>query len=298
MVAEHSRADHTATTTGDAIMMTDHSHITYDSDREMHVLGVLGRLTHRTIKPGVESRWHAQRWISEARPATCYADDAQMRVTIRFDDELNNGHATFVITCDVFRVVLRTLRGKQYKRIEDIGGGAAHDDIARLFPELAPLMRWHLVSTDGPMHYLANTVYLAGDRDHRGLRQGETKQRFNAKGQPLWEMVAVHAPGVPFILSTTVAGDAPPPAPMLEWRPLTHTGEGKARELDSARLAAVWPEATDDDLMQEPDALRAALLARLPALLAAFRSDMERAGFFWSPADYRAPETAEAAAEE
>lgn len=63
-------------------------------------------------------------------------------------------------------------------------------------------------------------------------------------------------------------------------------GEGKERDLDAARRVAVWPDATDAELMQEPEELRAALVARLPGLIAAMRADIEAAGFVWSPADF------------
>jgi len=61
----------------------------------------------------------------------------------------------------------------------------------------------------------------------------------------------------------------------------TAFSKGKHRELGPARRAAVWPEATDDELSQETDLLKAALTARLPKLLADFRSAMEGCGFIW-----------------
>lgn len=39
------------------------------------------------------------------------------------------------------------------------GGGCCHDDIRKYFPELAPLIRWHLASDEGPMHYEANGLH-------------------------------------------------------------------------------------------------------------------------------------------
>ena len=41
-------------------------------------------------------------------------------------------------------------------------GGCIHSEIAEHFPQLAPYIRWHLTSTNGPMHYLANAMYHAG----------------------------------------------------------------------------------------------------------------------------------------
>ena len=120
-------------------------------------------------------------------------------VEMRFDDSCKNGHQTFSIT------------GETRDSF-----GCIHDTIVEVFPELAPLIKWHGCSTDGPMHYVANTVYLAGDRD-----------------------------------------------------------------LDAARRAAIWPDATDEQLSAEPAELRASLEARLPALLAEFRAAMESCGFLW-----------------
>lgn len=42
----------------------------------------------------------------------------------------------------------------------DAGGGCCHDLIAKHFPELSCLIRWHLVDDIGtPMHYIANGMY-------------------------------------------------------------------------------------------------------------------------------------------
>jgi hypothetical protein len=38
-------------------------------------------------------------------------------------------------------------------------GGQLHEEVARHFPTLAPYLRWHLVSTAEPMHYIANAKY-------------------------------------------------------------------------------------------------------------------------------------------
>ena len=144
-------------------------------------------------------------------------------VTARFDDECRNGHETFAITADIRE------DGREYM------GGCCHDEIAARFPELAPLIRWHLVSTDGPMHYVANTVYHADE----------------------------HGP--------THAS----PGYRVEWDAKTI----KTRNLDHARSCAVWPEATDAELCA-PD-LKDKLLARLPALMTAFKADMIAAGFIY-----------------
>src|SRR5262245_39920246 len=97
---------------------------------------------------------------------------------VRFDDQCGNGHNTFAITAEIFEPPYQ--RGEPSK-IHDPSGikcwlsacGCCHDDIAKHFPELAPLIKWHLVSSVGPMHYLANATYLAGNRDYNGRAAGE-----------------------------------------------------------------------------------------------------------------------------
>ncbi len=128
----------------------------------------------------------------------------RIRARVRYDDKCNNGRNTFSITGEIDR-----LEGKRWR--ED-SGGCIHGEIAKHFPELAPFVKWHLCSSDGPLHYVANTVYLAGDR-----------------------------------------------------------------ELDAARRAAIWPDATDEDLTAP--GLEQRLEARLPALLAEFRKAVESLGF-------------------
>ncbi len=89
---------------------------------------------------------------------------AELRVTARFDDRCKNGHNTFSLTADL------------YENGRLVAGGCLHDEIAEHFPELRPLIKWHLCNTDGPLHYPANTLYLAGDRDYNGRVKGEPSQ--------------------------------------------------------------------------------------------------------------------------
>jgi len=222
------------------------------------------------------------------------AGGRKYRITaeLRFDDQCGNGHEDFSIT--------GTIREYDRGAWREHSGGCIHEDIANRFPQLAHLIKWHLTGIAGPMHYEANTAYLAGDRDCHGLRAGEVRQIRNGRtGELCWELVARNAPGVRisgtptgdkfrdgetvplFILEKHAQGDAPGAVPVLEWAPWNRVGEGKARQLDAARSAAVWPDATDTELMQEPEALRAALRARLPALLEAFKADMLACGFLW-----------------
>lgn len=206
-----------------------------------------------------------------------------IRFEARFDDNCRNGHNDFAITGEVWR---STHDGRK------VGGdcescGCIHDDVAERFPEVAHVIKWHLTGETGPMHYVANAVYLAGDRDHNGLRAGESRQLRNGRtGLPSWQLVAVDYAGNEIAkhgLQKYLDAETQPTASCrLEYRPWCRIGEGKARELDKARSAAVWPEATDAELSVDPAELRAALEARLPALLAEFRAMIEASGFIWT----------------
>jgi hypothetical protein len=258
------------------------------------MLGVAGRFMNVIGERGA-SVVRNQKFITETRPCKRYGEHAVIRAEVRFDDELNNGHNTFAITANIRDTRYRSHKG-------DIAGGCCHDDIAAAFPELAPLIPWHLTSSDGPMHYIANTVYNAGDRDHNGLRKGERRHAINGKTrEKLWTLVAVNSEGVGlsatptgdkyrnnetvplFILQTSCSGETPRLAtPVLRWEPQWIVGEGKERDLDAARACAVWPDASDSELSVEPDALKAALAKRHPLLMANFKQDMIAAGFMWT----------------
>jgi hypothetical protein len=55
-----------------------------------------------------------------------------------------------------------TLDEYQHARVSERGwlsGGCQHETVRIYFPELAPFIQWHLCSTEGPMHYIANAVF-------------------------------------------------------------------------------------------------------------------------------------------
>ena len=203
-----------------------------------------------------------------------YGPGAMITAHVRYDDECGNGHNSFSITAEVVT--------PQSKRRGDIeAGGCLHEDVAEKFPELAQFIKWHLCSTDGPMHYIANTVYMAGDKDYRGLRKDEKRQLRNGRtGQPVWERVARNAAGKEVSVKEWRDADEKPQEVLsVEWEPVSITGEGKERELDAARRSAVWPDATDEELTAP--GLKERLEARLPGLLAEFRKAVESLGFTW-----------------
>lgn len=257
-----------------------------------------------------------------------YGGGAIISAEVRFDDDCHNGHNTFAITGDVFIP----------KQRDPVAGGCLHDDIARVFPELAPLIKWHLCSSDGPMHYLANTVFLAGDRDCWGHVKGQPhsyetviqfgknpiKHKFgkaftkflqdakphNERGEYDFEVIRIDHENragetYKFQPKYTFGGFASrwhecpfdneqealdfltalqTCEPQFITTP-TAWGEGKERELDAARNAAIWPEATYEDLTAP--GLEDRLKARLPKLLEDFRAAVESLGLKWEPEEVK-----------
>jgi hypothetical protein len=182
-----------------------------------------------------------------------YDGDHTIKATIRYDDRGRNGHQTFSIT------------GSTHDTC-----GCIHETIAAFFPHLAKYIKWHLFSSDGPLHYVANTVFLAGDQDCWGGRKGEVRDyRYNVivNGGLVFECEPYCLPDEEEanLIAKRIGGEVVP----VPW--LLH--EGKERNLDAARHTAVWLDATDEDLTAP--GLEARLKARLPKLLEEFNSDMK-----------------------
>lgn len=100
-----------------------------------------------------------------------YTEDGtryKIKAEVRHDDECGNGHNTFAMTAEIYEM-------KKNNRQVWIAGGCQHEEIKKHFPELAKYIKWHLCGTDEPMHYIANTLYLAGNRDCWGKAPGEPK---------------------------------------------------------------------------------------------------------------------------
>lgn len=78
-------------------------------------------------------------------------DDGSYRIVARWGLEKLGSQAPY------FHVVYEL-----HHRGRMVSCGAAHDEIIRHFPELAPFVKWHLTAWPGePMHYLANAKFWA-----------------------------------------------------------------------------------------------------------------------------------------
>jgi hypothetical protein len=109
-----------------------------------------------------------------------YGAGAMITATVRFDDRCGNGCNTFSITADVTTPESRAQR-------DIVAGGCLHVDIVTVFPDLAPLIKWHLCSTDGPLHYVENTMFWLGRRGYTRWDNERAGRKFTRNDPPNFE---------------------------------------------------------------------------------------------------------------
>jgi len=179
----------------------------------------------------------------------------------------------FSITGDTWEL------GKSRTDRNSLGCGAL--TLGDYIPELAHLDKYHLCSIKEPMHYVANSMYHASDKDCWGLRKGEKRQIKNGKtGELCWERVVVDKEGNEieiYNLQKHKDSNTQPENENLkiEWRPWCRIGEGKEPDLQAARRCAIWPDAELQDFTEEK------LKMRLPELMKQFKKDVTEAGIEW-----------------
>jgi hypothetical protein len=92
-----------------------------------------------------------------------------LEICVRHDDRCGNGHNTFSITADLYTQGYIKGEPSTYQsngvRVSTSRSGMLHDEIRKRFPMLSPYLKWHLCSTDGPLHYIENTTYWAWKGD-------------------------------------------------------------------------------------------------------------------------------------
>lgn len=174
--------------------------------------------------------------VEQYGPREFMDNGRKCRITahVRYDDQCGNGYNSFGVTADIDEQ-----HGSHWV---DFAGGCCHDEIAKYFPELAPMLKWHLCSSDGPMHYLANAKYWAG---HDGWRDGKPNS----------------PPDLDNLKSTIVYGALPEDAQF-----------DLADCLYSDQRGFTWNEA-------KAHALERWLVARLPRLMEQFKAAVESLGF-------------------
>jgi hypothetical protein len=125
-------------------------------------------------------------------PIVGYGSEATITATVRYDDSCGNGYNTFGITAEI-RSPARGL----------VAAGCQHDLAVAAFPELATLIKWHLMSTEGPLHYIENTMYWLGRRGYTNGKPGDPPNLDYAKKTAVW-------PDMPegYVITGTVVSNA------------------------------------------------------------------------------------------
>ena len=196
-----------------------------------------------------------------------YVENGQEYVLIakvRYDDEYGNGHNTFAITGEIWRAKNGQPIGRDCESC-----GCIHKDITKRLPELAPYIKWHLVSSDEPMHYVANTVYHA-----QGYGPRYAWIYYTGPSDPLGIEGAKER-----LLGYERADKAKEAEGQPGYRIAWDEKTAKESNLDHARSSAVWPDATDEDLLTPGLEMR--LRARLPRLMGEFKAAVESLGFVY-----------------
>jgi hypothetical protein len=151
-------------------MLDPETAITEDSEMEIKatLCGIPGTLTvvpwGKGGRDGKQGLFMHQKWVSERRTKTVKGQKVLMHAEVRFDDNCKNGHNSFAVT--------GTGWYDNWKSRDCDFCGCCHEEIEKVFPELKHLIKWHLMSSDSPMHYVSNTVYHASNL-HNGLVKGE-----------------------------------------------------------------------------------------------------------------------------
>lgn len=181
----------------------------------------------------------------QVKKLTFNKDNQKLIVKLQYDDNCGNGHNTFSIT------------GALYTNSFEDSFGCIHNIIAKFAPKLKHLFKWHLCSSDGPMHYIANTMYYAKgvnnpDSYHMDI-EGTSIKIVNQIEKEKY--IKKYGKNVSFRVIKDSLNCSP--------------------DLDAAREIAIWPDAKLSDFTEEN------LKKRLPNLLKEFKGAMESLGFVY-----------------
>jgi hypothetical protein len=205
-------------------------------------------------------------------------------IHIRYDDKCGNGTNYFAITASMYR------DGREW------GGGCLHDDIKAHAPKLAHLIKWHLMSSNEPMHYVSNTIYHAQDTDCNGYKKGEhsafktlvISDHISEQGP-----VTIYTSGQMYFNNQNNSNlekcndketlhlnkfteSLKVPYQVVKVNSPFSISEGKDSDINAARRSAIWHDATIDQLLSKK-----ALTERLPSLRLEFVKMIESLGMVY-----------------
>ena len=198
--------------------------------------------------------------------------------TVRYDDECGNGHNSFAITGKRYEKHIQrgesTVSHETGRTLWLNSGGCIHEDISKHFPELAPLIKWHFCASDGPLHYVTNTMYHADEHGPTHAWVYYAPPKNDAPMDPLnisgYRVENGKEKSCGYVRAEVARRAEGRPGYRVKWDEKT----AKVANLEYARSSAVWPDATLEQLRD-----KAALEARLPALMKEFRAAVESLGF-------------------
>ncbi len=163
----------------------------------------------------------------------------------------------------------------------------AHGIVESYFPYLEPYLKWVGFRLDG--YDVDDIMDALSERDEHGLLEGE-RRHLHKDGTPVWELVGHHEDGTtlkghvtrvcfdpPDMIDITSVGSMQACGYALSWEPLFITGEGKTADLTLARKLAVWPTATDKQLLSP--SVEITLVHRQQDTITEFKAAMFDLGF-------------------
>jgi hypothetical protein len=290
------------------------TNITHTQEHTHTINGVQGRMHNRILDTST-GLFRNQRFTA-TRPITGWGAGAQITVEVRFDDQCKNGKQSFAVTAEIKRPGRRDVEacGCLHDEIVQVFPELASLIRWHLFDTAGPMH--YVANTCYHASNLDHYGRAAGEPcawEH-GVRFDDVPVTFTV-GAKLFEFLKerkgsgelqvvgfahdrepeTYKPHYSFVGFGQKWHEAPYRSKVeaeelcealnrcrVEFVKIpTEYSKGKTRDLNAARSCAAWSDATDEQLCAPRAELEAALLARLPALLAAFRADMDACGLLW-----------------
>lgn len=175
-------------------------------------------------------------------------------IELKYDDDCGNGHNTFSITGTLYKA------GKR-RDSAIIICGCIHEVISELAPAFKKYIKWHLMSSDEPLHYIENTIYHASKIEKYNYYV-YLKDEEEEIDKLLCMTDERHARNIRMKYGQNITIKKKPEL------------SNKEPDLEKARASAIAPDATLEQL-QDKEWLK----ERLPKLLEEFKAAMEELGF-------------------
>lgn len=121
--------------------------------------------------PTWQHKFTARKRVARTADEMKYINGKEIEVEAGLHYLQGNERPYFSVTCSIYEQA-------RNNRWMDAGGGAAHEEILKAFPKLAPVIDLHLSDDFGvPMHAVANALYWAGLSRYPDAKNVETLAR-------------------------------------------------------------------------------------------------------------------------